>query len=341
MTIPRRRLGNCILTLPNDLYFFGQRTENENLLRIVRTIKLAETTIYVSAVGAFGFEFDDKGSLASIDVLEFKQSGLVPDEIMRNEDEVKALQFNRLHFINFVSAALFGRIGAIRNNGLNGARYLGVDKIVAFAPHGDTLAIPLKQDEFFDFALSKKIRRYIERKDTSYRIKSHELDDCAEFLQMLSLRAKEFEYLDLHSAFVMHFQAAILHAQQQAEASLALNVAVMESLVHEVFLSYGLVGDRAKKPFAMKNISSIKLSNSEFKKMAVSERLKKLRGCGLFDRYLYERADRMRQRRNDLMHGADRVAPSESGVSLTVVRDIFSLLIEKPIDMITSWTIRY
>src|SRR4051794_16800572 len=90
-------------------------------------------------------------------------------------------------------------------------------------------------------------------KHRSYVIPKAEIEEASTFAEQLWRQKNEFEYADLMSCMVMNYQAAILHSQQHAAASLALGVSVMESLVHEVFLSYGLVGSRSAKPYATRS----------------------------------------------------------------------------------------
>ncbi|MDO8288932.1 MAG: hypothetical protein Q7T44_06915 [Parvibaculum sp.] len=342
MEFTNRRLTDKIAVIPNLKYFFGPRDDDKYLLRIVKTFEHKNcATIHISELGVFAFEFHDNGPLASIEVLELTEGGLVPIEFIENRDRVKTLLFDRMRYINFVAAAIFGRLSTIRNTNLTGANYCGADSIVSFARKEGKITLSSQSNEILNSALTHKLNTYHEKKDTNFRIDIADLSHAIDFFGDLLVRNTEFTQLDLISTLALHYQASILHSQQHADACLALNVAVMESLVNEVFFSYGIVGNRGAKAFANTPHTVQHVTDAQFSKMESWKRLEALHNGGLFDSYLKQRIDQLRKTRNKLVHGANRCTPQQSGESSTVIRDILSLLIDQPIDLTTSWSYRF
>jgi hypothetical protein len=176
--------------------------------------------------------------------------------------------------------------------------------------------------------------------DQPYRLPLDVLEDGVTYTQSLASRVDEFEYADLESCLAMTYQAAVLHNLQHAAASLALCVAVLESLTHELFLVYGLVGNGSPRPFANARHNVARVSNSEFRDLTFNNRLVRLRDGGLIDSFHYTRIESARVRRNRLMHRGESVTLRESGDGLTAARDIWSKLIDMPFELITSWAHR-
>jgi hypothetical protein len=139
----------------------------------------------------------------------------------------------------------------------------------------------------------------------------------------------------------MNYQAAILHNQQHATASLAINVAVAECLIKEIFYAYGLVGDRKPLPFATLSHTVEHVSNTQFRKMGLSDQLQTLREGNLISSHLFERMDAARLVRNNLMHTGHLVTPRQSGECQTVVRDLWAFLIDQPFELNSGWTYRF
>jgi hypothetical protein len=139
----------------------------------------------------------------------------------------------------------------------------------------------------------------------------------------------------------MNYQAAILHGQQHATASLAINVAVAECLIKEIFYAYGLVGDRKPLQFATFSHTADHISNTRFNKMVLTDQLQHLRNGNLISSHLFERIDAARLVRNKLMHTGSLVTPRQSGECQTVVRDLWALLIDQPFELNSGWTYRF
>ena len=138
----------------------------------------------------------------------------------------------------------------------------------------------------------------------------------------------------------MNYQAAILHNEQHAAASLALNFAVSEALIHEIFLAYGIVGDRSPQPFATRAHNVAEISNSRFSRSRVSERIAILSDGGLIDDYLRQRLVEARTLRNSLMHSATGVSVTQSGTMQTAVRELWSYVLDTPFELTAGWSMR-
>lgn len=341
MPIARRPLASNMLIVCNSRFLFGRRPPSVSGLRIVRSFQCADiATVYLAEFGVIGLAFANTGPLASIEVLNSGE-GEVPDAVMQNHDTVRQLQADRVAFGNFVAASLFGRISARRHRPLEGALYTGLDSIMAFGLSHGSIALPMQEADRFEALVREKVGLIRAGKDAHYWINEDDLDDAIAFMRRLMARATEFEYADLQSCVTMNYQAAILHNRQHAAASLALNMAVAESLVKEIFLSYGLVQGRTAKPFATKPPIIPPISNGAFKDMKLGDQIKLLYQGALIDNFLYQRFDAARARRNALMHRGERITPVESGDFQTVVRDLWALLIETPFELNEGWAYRY
>ncbi len=139
----------------------------------------------------------------------------------------------------------------------------------------------------------------------------------------------------------MSYQAAILHSQQHANGSLALNAAVMESLVEEIFFAYALIEGRPEKGFANKTHKCAAILEKHFQKMSLYEQLSYLFKGGLIEKYLYDRANDMRLKRNALMHKGKQVSSRDAADMQTIVRDFWYFLIDRPFELLAPWSYRY
>lgn len=185
MSIQKTKLANCLLVLPNENYFLGQVQADDDFLKVVRTFNCAGlATVYITAIGAFGFMFSDSGSLASIDALRFSGSGLVPQKVIENEKEIHDLHGKRVSFVNFIAAAFFGRISAKKLLSLTGALYNGHDKFTNFYLEQDTLCVYLTK--FIGHALEEKLNAFDPEKYRSYILEDSEIDDAILYIYSLS-----------------------------------------------------------------------------------------------------------------------------------------------------------
>ncbi len=336
--IVRRPFPNRLLAFPNLKHGFGTSEPLERPMRIVRSFDYPDIgRVHLTTIGAIGFDFDPQGSLASIDALDFRGSGAVPDEVMSNRDALNDLQQRRQMFMNFISAALFGRIAGALHRSLTGAQYCTLDRIFSFTVSGEEIFVE-PHPELSVLATTNLM--HLRGQPDSYRIPEADLDDAIAFIVALIAREALFEHADLRSCLVMNYQAAILHNQQHAAGSLALNVALLETLIWEIFLSYGLVGTRTPQPFCTKSHTVTSVSNGQFSKMTLRQRIEALAAGHLIDSYLSQRLERARDLRNDLMHKGQMVSPVASGECQTAVRDVWALLIEAPFELNAGWTYR-
>ena len=341
MSIEQYKFPNTLLVLPNTRYFFGKvlTLTLDDFLKVARVFDCAGVaTVYISAVGTFGFVFPDSSPLASIDILKFVGQGSVPQEVMDNDNDIHELQEKRMLFVNFVSAAFFGRICAKAHTSLAGAVYNGQDRVTAFAVMKDTIAP--QWTEILDQAVGGKITVFNSDKSHRNLLKDKDIDDAISFVQHLLQRQHDFEYADLESCMVMNYQAAILHNQQHAAASLALNFSVIESLAREIFMAYGLVDGSVAKPFATKQHNTARISRKIFDRMKFFKVLETLHDGGLLNDYLYERLENARNKRNKLMHKGVTVSPKDSADCQTLVRDLWALLVDTPFELNTPWSYR-
>ena len=336
MSIEKTKFTNRLLVLANDKYFLGQLKRNDDLLKITRTFNCANlATVSLTFIGTFGFTFSDLSELASIDSLKFFGEGRVPEQVINNENDIYKLQEDRILFINFISAAFFGRITARKQTNLIGALYNGQDKITGFYTEQGMVAI--QRTELTARPIEEKVEALSSEAYQNYCLENSEIDDAISYIHHLLQRQNEFEYADLKSCMVMNYQAAILHNQQHAGASLALNFSVIESLIGEIFHIYGLIQGKTIKPFATQHHQKLMVSKCAFKKMNLENRVKTLNEADLIGDYLRQRLDFVRGKRNKLMHKGERVSPKDSGECQTIVRDLWALCIDTPFELNMSW----
>ena len=339
MSIARYRFPNTLLVLPNGKYFFEKAQTFDDFFRVVRTFDCAEVAkLVITSIGTFGFVFPDSSPLASIDILKFTGQGIVPQVVMDNADLIHVLQEARMQFINFASAAFFGRICGKASTSLDDALYNGQDKVTAF--HVANGKVIIQRTATLDEDVSRKISAFNARKSDHYILKDHDIDDAIRYIEHLMQRQNDFEYADLQSCMVMNYQAAILHNKQHAAASFALNFSVIESLAREIFIAYGLVDGNTAKPFATKPHSIARISRRAYDRLKSYEVFETLHNGGLLDRYLYQRLDNARIKRNSLMHKGVSITPNESGDCQTIVRDLWALLVDTPFELTAPWSYR-
>ena len=241
-------------------------------------------------------------------------------------------------FVNFVSAAFFGRVAAKTHTSLSGALYNGQDRITGFDIVGSTVFIQCT--ELISQAIEGKVNARNNERQQSDFLGESDIDDAISYVQHGLERQNDFEYADMQSCMVMNYQAAILHSQQHAAASLALNFSVIESLAREIFIAYGLVTSSTVKSFATKQHTALKVSRKIFDDMTVQQVLEALHSSGLLNDYLYQRLDSVRKKRNGLMHKGITISPRDSGDCQTLVRDLWTLLIDTPFELIACWSYR-
>lgn len=259
MSIKQFKFPNRLLVLPNAKYFFGKVQTTNDLWKVVRIFNCdGVATVFITSIGTFGFIFPDSSDLASIDVLKFCGHGKLPKEVMENDDDIHNLQEKRMLFVNFVSAAFFGRISAKTHKSLTGALYNGQDKIAGFDIVQD--AVSIQWTELIARSIQEKVDALNSGKWQNYFLKDSDIDDAISYIQHILQRQNDFGYADLQSCMVMNYQAAILHNQQHAAASLALNFSVIESLAREIVLAYGLVDNSTVKSFAIKQHNIVRIS---------------------------------------------------------------------------------
>lgn len=332
MQITSRQFPDRFLIVPNHEVFFGEVRNEENGLDIIETFTYRDVAeIYMIRFGALGFHFRGDGPLRSIEHFQTSGSGMIPEHVMQNHDDIVALQGRRLVFANFIAAALFGRFCALRHRSLSGAHYAGMHEILGIGRQGSVLITERSRHSQALFA--PKIQVVRESPQRVQIIPSEEINQAIAFVRHAASRESELEYANLQTCMVMNYQAAILHGGQHAAASLALSFAVCEALIHEIFLAYGIVGSRAVKPFATRTHNVAPLTNGAFDKTRLGERLGKLADGGLLDSYLRQRLDDARILRNNMMHRAAGVAVRESGTLLTAVRDLWSYVLDEEFEL--------
>ena len=338
MAIKQSKFPNRFLVLANTEYFFGKVQTTNDLWKIVRTFDCnGVATVFITSIGTFGFIFPDSSDLASIDVVKFCGNGPIPEEVMKSEDEIHILQEKRMSFVNFVSASFFGRVSAKTHTSLTGAIYNGQDKIAGF----DILqgVVSIQWTELLRDSIQKKVNFLNSMKWQDHLVKDNDIDDAISYTDHLLQRQNDFQYADLQSCLVMNYQAAILHNQQHAAASLALNFSVIESLAREIFKAYGLAENSTVKPFATKQHNIAKISK-EIDKIEIRKVIEKLYKGGFFDDYLYQRLESARENRNNLMHRGSRISSRDSGDCQTIARDLWAFLVDTPFELIAGWTYR-
>lgn len=337
--VTTRKLPDRFLIVPNLEEFFGEVRNQENCLDLIETHRYPEVAeIYLTRLGAIGFRFLNTGPLASIDRLETTGSGTVPEYVMNNYDAVVELQGRRMTFANFIAGAIFGHLAALRHSALSGAQYAGMDEILGFTVSGRQLYI--ENSKHAAALLNPKIR-LVREEPARMRIVTDEQRAAAlSFLDHVADRQGAFESADLQACMVMNYQAAILHNEQHAAASLALNFSVAEALIDEVFRAYGLLGTANPKPFATRSHTVAPVSNNQFAKWNLQKKTEVLAGGKLIATFLYQRLKDARKLRNGLMHRATTVTVRQAGEMQTAVRDLWTLLLDRPFELAAGWSMR-
>lgn len=339
MRMKSYRLPDSLLIVPNVEYFFGEVRNQENCLDIIETFPFKNIgQIYLTRLGAIGLRFFDSGPLRSILRLETSGSGMVPDNVMKNHDELIELQGRRLVFANFIAAGLFGHIAALGHTPLSGAQYVGMDEILAFAPAGTHLNI--ESSGHVDGLIAPKMRLARQQPGRVKVVPRDRIAEAVEFIAHIADREDEFEHANLQACMVMNYQAAVLHNEQHAAASLALNFAVAEALVNEIFVAYGLAGARSPKAFATRPQTVQRISEVQLSHWPVKKKIDRLKEGSLIDSYLHQRLDEARELRNRLMHSAASVTVRQAGTMQSVVRDLWTYLLDRPCALTTAWSMR-
>ncbi len=339
MRVSQYRLLDSFLIVPNIDHFFGEVRNQENGLDIIGTFAFKNVAdIYLTRLGAIGFRFLATGPMQSIDRLQTAGSGIVPQAVMDNHDEVVELQGRRVTFANFIAAALFGRLMALRHTALTGAQYVGMGEIVVFAPSGGCLA--LESTRYSSAAIAPKTRFVTEDPRRVLVIPPDQISAAIAFVAHIAEREDAFEYANLQACVVMNYQAAILHTEQHSAASLALNFAVAEALIHEIFLAYGIVGSRTPRPFATRAHNVPNIPDGQFGRLKLAQRLSMFSDGGLMAPDLYQRLNEARRLRNGLMHSAAAVSASQAGTMQTAVRDLWSYMLGEEFELVSGWSMR-
>lgn len=339
MQVTEAKFPNKFLIMPTIDYFFGDVRNGENILDILASFSSKDIAeIHVTRSGGIAFTFLDNGSLQSITKYQTRGSGMIPDHVRQNHDDIVDLQGRRMIFANFIVAALFGRLSAIRHSSLTSAQYAGMDKIIACTPSGSELVV--EHSKHTNELLSPKVHLIRQKPNHMKIISPDELAEAIDFVAHVSKREDMFQYADMQACMVMNYQAAILHNEQHAAASLALNFSVAEALIEEIFWAYGIVGDQAPKSFAKVEHTVPQVSKRQFSKWGLGQKILHLSDGNLIDYYLHHRIDEARKIRNHLMHRAVSVSVTQSGNMQTVVRDLWSHLIDEAFELISGWSMR-
>jgi hypothetical protein len=231
----------------------------------------------------------------------------------------------------------FGRISGKGCRSLDGAIYNGQDRLAGFRFTQDGIIIDWKNLIFQ--LVQDKINNNLSRSRQSNHLLDSEIDDAISYVQHALQRQSDFEYADLQRCMTMNYQAAILHNQQHAAASLLLNFSVAESLILEIFEVYGLVNNSSIKSFATKIHNASKISRKDFKNAPIELLIKNLHEGNLLDHYLFQRIESARKARDNLMHKGDGTScPKDSGPCQSIVRDLWEFLLETPFELMTGWS---
>lgn len=339
MQVTSENFPDRFLILPNLEYFFGECRNDENCLDVIESFAFGKTAeVHMLRLGALAFKFLEEGDLRSITHYRTTGSGTIPDHVTENHDQIVELQGRRLSFANFVAAALFGRISALRHSALSGAQYAGMEEILGWGRQGGQLVT--EPGRHADEIFGPKVR-LAQAKPTGIKIvTTEEISKLKEFLAHLADRQTSFDHADLQTCMLMNYQAAILHSEQHSAASVALNFAVAEALVNEIFYAYGLVGTRTAQAFATRPHSVTKVSGNAFGKMTAEQKIDALTAGKLIDAYLGQRLKEARTARNHLMHRAAVVTVRESGNAQTAIRDLWSLLLDYEFELLAGWSMR-
>lgn len=333
-----RPFPKFIAAMPNTELIFAPGTTAQPH-KIVRSVLLDTIgMLHITEFGVFGFDFSDQGPLRSFDLLLESGPGLVPDEITANHDALKKLQVDRIHYMNFVSAAITARLNTLRNNSSSATVQIRADTVCPFVTRNGFVVFPPIHSPFLFGAIERKLRRHQAQKDKAYRVPDAQLDDAIVFLQHIISRAKEMRDVDLPGTFEMIYQAGILQRQQHFKASLALTAVALEGVVTELFRSYGIVDGQPAQAFCLRPHSVTPIAEKQFKRTGQELRLEMLANGKLIDAYLKQRAVDVVRARNGMMHRGEDVQPMQSGQALTVFRDLGRMLVDSDFELLAGWS---
>lgn len=260
----------------------------------------------------------------------------MPDEVRKNEIALVDLQTRRLNFANFVISACVGFMASGCHQSMAILQHVGLHQIVEFTESPETLLVP--NTRHHQEALGPRMRRAQAHGNLACTDK--DLEDLCAFFADLAFREDKFQSTALRDCMQMNCQAAMLHNQQQAAASVALSCAVTEALIDEIFYIYGLVGKSTRQDFATKTHNVQPISKRKFSDLRLRDKLDRLKDGGLIDDFLFLRMTAGRKLRNSIMHKAEPISPSQSGDMLTVVRDLWAYLLEHPFELLMGWNCR-
>lgn len=336
-SIHEYKFPDRFLIVPNIEEYFGEFRNGENPSDVIERALFGDVAeILFVRLGALGFRFLGEGPLRSITRYQFVGQGAVPEHVMENEDAIIELQSRRLSFANFVAGAFFGHIAATRRGAISGAQFAGMDRIIGFGELGGELH--LENTHHLHDAIVPKIT-YASEKPNHVRITTNEeIKSGLAFLSHLEERRRQFRSADLLECLSSNYQAAILHGQQHASASVAVNFSVVEALTDEIFNAYGLFGDRTRQDFAKRSHSIARISKSKFDHLNLKSKIELLHSGGLISSFLHQRIEMARKLRNSLMHEGAPVRPRQSGDMQTVVRDLWSYLVDQPFELMSAWS---
>jgi hypothetical protein len=340
LQILQRQLPDRFMILPDLHYFFGEVRNQEYLHDVMVECNYAGIAkVRLTRLGGIALTFLPTGPLASIVQYKTKGGGgSIPEHVMQNHDDIVDLQGRRLNFANFIAAALFGRLGPLRHSSMQEPRYVGMDRILGFNAHGTRLEIEptTAQQEIVE----PKVKAAENSFNATQIVKPEELAKLMEFLQLLAVRQEEFVKAGLQSCMLMNYQAAILHREQQAGASIVLNCSVAEALIEEIFHAYGLVGESKPKTFATRSHSVTWLSANAFRSLGSGDRIMRLAEGGFFNEYFASLFNEARIIRNDLVHRVEPVAVRQAGKLQAVVRELWTILLGVPFELLSAWGMR-
>ena len=339
MTMRTRDFPNRFAIMPNARALFDHKPEDSNLLEIVQTVQFRDVArIYLLKAGALAFEFLNTGALRSIEQILPPSSGKVADHVIKNHDQVMELQRQRVQFANFIAGCLFGNLSAQRGRSLEGAQNATMDNIIGFEIQNGQILIEKSPQS--QAALNGRLIMLQNAPKTLDSISGARLQEAIAFLNRLDRRSTTFEYADVQLCVTLNYQAAILHHEQHVPASLALNFAVAEALIHEIFLCYGQVGASEARDYAKRPHTCPGLSKKVFDRLTFKDRLTYLQEGNLFGAQLSQRIEETRKSRNNMLHNSAAVTARDAGNAQSIVRDLWAFLLNDPFDLSTVIAVR-
>lgn len=334
-TIVDTPFPDVMAILPSDGYVFDRAGAPELSLRVVARRTLSNGLIVVvTNCGPLCFDFAAT-PLGGFRRLDFQGEGEVPEESMRNRDELVTLLVRRMRMAVFAAACVYGTAAHLTRSQVRAPVSPSLDEIYAWHDGGGTVLMPTSE-------IDRLRPRLIALARSSTDVLTAHVEAGLALADRLIGAAAAYVEADPVALMTMTYQSMVLHARQHPGASIALSAVVIEGVVEELMFAAGLVASVDARLPPSRRAGVTPVSKRRLKDLGFNGRLDALAEAGLINAYLRTRIDAVRSLRNRLMHEGEDAEPSQSGQALTAVRDLLRICTEEhDFELLTSWSYRF